>query len=74
MLMSAAISRSGTRPAAIDAIQFRMEQQGLSVKDKVPYFGSVRRSEEILSGRRRLTAPMIRKLYRGVGIPLECLV
>ena len=58
----------------IDCIKFRMEQQGLTVKDLVPFIGRTNRVYEILSGKRNLTLDMIRKLHEGLGIPLECLI
>src|SRR5665213_4101001 len=50
------------KPDPVAAIRFRMEQQGLTAKDLVPYLGSRSRVSEILSGRRHLTLKMIRAL------------
>jgi HTH-type transcriptional regulator / antitoxin HigA len=61
-------------PSPIDAIKFRMEQQGLSKKDLVPFIGSSGRVSEVLSGKRELTLPMIRALNEGLGIPAEVLI
>ncbi|MDZ4289576.1 MAG: helix-turn-helix domain-containing protein [Prosthecobacter sp.] len=61
-------------PDAISAIGFRMEQQGLTQKDMVPYLGSPSRVSEVLNGKRPLTVQMIRNLHSGLGIPLESLV
>jgi HTH-type transcriptional regulator/antitoxin HigA len=61
-------------PDPIEAIRFRMEQEGLRQKDLVPYLGSASRVSEILSGKRPLTINNIRALHRGLGIPLESLV
>lgn len=58
----------------IEAIKFRIDQMQLSRKDLVPYFGSISRVSEILSGTRNLSLPMIRKLHEGLGIPLESLI
>lgn len=63
-----------TRPTALDAIRFRMEQQGLSQRDLVPFFGSRSKVSEVLSGRRPLTLSMIRALHGGLGIPAEALL
>ena len=49
-------------PEPIDAIKFRMEQQGLTPRDLVPYLGSRSRVSEVLSGKRPLTLPMIKKV------------
>jgi HTH-type transcriptional regulator / antitoxin HigA len=61
-------------PDAIEAIKFRMEQQGLIQRDLVPYIGSRSRVSEVLNGKRTLTLPMIRALHEGLGIPLESLI
>jgi HTH-type transcriptional regulator / antitoxin HigA len=61
-------------PDPIEAIKFRMEQQGLAAKDLVPYLGSRSRVSEVLAGKRPLTLPMIRSLYRGLGIPAASLL
>lgn len=61
-------------PDPLSAIAFRMEQQGLSRKDMVPYFGSPSRVSEVLNGKRTLTIGMIRKLHRELGIPAESLL
>jgi HTH-type transcriptional regulator / antitoxin HigA len=61
-------------PTPIEAIKFRMEQQGLSQKDLIPFIGSSGRVSEVLSGKRELTLPMIRALNEGLGIPAEVLI
>ena len=61
-------------PDPIEAIKFRMDQQGLAPKDLVPYLGSRSRVSEILAGKRPLTLPMIRNLHRGLGIPASSLL
>ncbi len=58
----------------IDAILFRMEQQGLRKKDLVPYFGSLSKVSEVLSGKRPLSLNMIRQLHKGLGISAEVLI
>lgn len=61
-------------PEPIEAILFRMEQQGLTVKDLEPAIGKSNRVYEVLKGTRTLTLPMIRRLHKQFGIPLESLV
>ncbi|EFD3486247.1 helix-turn-helix domain-containing protein [Escherichia coli] len=61
-------------PSPIEAIRFRMEQQGLTVKDLEPAIGKKNRVYEVLNGTRSLTLPMIRRLHNQFGIPLESLV
>jgi HTH-type transcriptional regulator/antitoxin HigA len=61
-------------PDPVDAILFRMEQQGLSRKDLEPYLGHSGRVSEVLNRRRALSLDMIRRLNSGLGIPLESLI
>jgi HTH-type transcriptional regulator / antitoxin HigA len=61
-------------PDPVEAIRFRMEQQGLTRKDLEPLIGSRARVSEVLNRRRELTLPMIRALHRELGIPAESLI
>lgn len=61
-------------PDPIEAIRFRMEQAGLTAKDLVPSIGQLNRVYEVLTRKRPLTMPMIRKLHRNLGIPAESLI
>ena len=61
-------------PDPIEAIKFRMEQSGLSVKDLEPIIGKSNRVYEILSRKRPLTLGMIRRLHQSLGIPAEVLI
>jgi HTH-type transcriptional regulator/antitoxin HigA len=63
-----------TPPTPVEAIKFRMDQLGLTVKDLEPAIGKSNRVYEILNGKRELTLPMIRKLNRQFGIPLQSLI
>ena len=58
----------------VEAILFRMDQQMLQRKDLEPFIGSRHRVSEILNRKRNLTLDMIRRLHRGLGIPLEVLI
>ena len=58
----------------VEAILFRMEQQGLKRKDLEAFIGSRHRVSEVLNRKRTLSLDMIRKLHSGLGIPLEVLV
>lgn len=58
----------------VEAILFRMEQQGLSQRDLVPYMGSRSKVSEVLTRKRELTLSMIRALHAGLGIPAEALL
>jgi HTH-type transcriptional regulator / antitoxin HigA len=61
-------------PEPVAAIQFRMQQRGLTRKDLEPLIGSRGRVAEILGGKRSLSLPMIRKLHHDWRIPLESLI
>ncbi|MBV5323125.1 MAG: hypothetical protein JZU60_04745 [Ilumatobacteraceae bacterium] len=61
-------------PDPIEAIKFRMEQAGLSVKDLEPMIGKSNRVYEVLGRKRKLTLPMIRRLHKGLGISAEVLI
>jgi len=61
-------------PDPIEAIKFRMEQEGLSAKDLEPMIGRSNRVYEVLNHKRSLTLPMIWKLHQGLGIPAEVLI
>ena len=61
-------------PDPIEAIRFRMEQEGLTTKDLLPIFKTRARASEILAKKRRLNLPMIRRLHARLSIPIECLV
>lgn len=61
-------------PDPIEAIKFRMEQQGLEDRDLVQFLGQRSRVTEVMNRQRRLSITMIRKLNTGLKIPLDCLV
>ena len=61
-------------PDPVEAIKFRMEQQGLSVKDLEPIIGQSNRVYEVLNRKRPLTLAMIRRLHSSLGIPAEVLI
>ncbi len=58
----------------MEAIKFRMEQSGLSVKDLEPIIGRSNRVYEVINHKRPLTLAMIRQLHRSLGIPAEVLI
>ncbi|CAN7638756.1 helix-turn-helix domain-containing protein [Mesorhizobium sp. LjNodule214] len=61
-------------PDPIEAIKFRMEQQGLSRKDLEPIIGTRGRVAEVLNRRRGLSIEMIRNLHEQLGISAEVLI
>jgi len=62
------------KPGPVEAILFRMEEQGLRQKDIAEILGGKNRASEVLSGKRSLTLPMIRALYEKLAIPPELLI
>lgn len=58
----------------VEAIKFRMEQQGLTQKDLEPYIGSSGRVSEVLNHKRRLSLRMVKRLHEGLHIPYESLL
>jgi HTH-type transcriptional regulator/antitoxin HigA len=61
-------------PHPIEAIQFRMEQQGLSLDDLTVYFGTLDRVKAFFNGKLQLTLEIIKKLHTDLQIPLESLI
>ena len=61
-------------PSAVEAIEFRMEQDGLSPRDLIPFIGSRAKVSEVLSGKRAITMPMARALHKHLGIPADVLL
>ncbi len=61
-------------PDPIEAIKFRMEQEGLRQKDMVSILGNKSRVSEILNRKRKLTLEMIRNLHEKLNIPFENLM
>jgi HTH-type transcriptional regulator / antitoxin HigA len=59
-------------PDPVEAIKFRMEQQGLTRKDLEPLIGTRTRVAEVLNRRRNLSIGMIRRLHQRLGIPPRC--
>ena len=62
------------RPDPIEAIRFRMEQQGLTRKDLEPLIGTRTRVSEVLNRKRSLSISMIRRLHAELGIAAEVLI
>jgi HTH-type transcriptional regulator / antitoxin HigA len=61
-------------PDPVEAIKFRMEQQGLSRKDLEPLIGTRTRVAEVLNRKRSLSIGMIRRLHKQLGISAEVLI
>jgi HTH-type transcriptional regulator/antitoxin HigA len=61
-------------PDPVEAIKFRMEQQGLTRRDLESIIGTRTRIAEVLNRRRGLSIDMIRRLHERLGIPAEVLI
>ncbi|MCF2490158.1 type II toxin-antitoxin system HigA family antitoxin [Dyadobacter sp. CY347] len=62
------------KPNPLEAIKFRMEQMKMSEKDLSEILGYRSRKSEILSGKRKLSLAMIRKLNEILHIPADILI
>lgn len=58
----------------IEALKFRLEQLGVTPGDLARTLGSRPRASEVLNRRRRMTLPMIRRIYQEYGVPPEVLI
>jgi HTH-type transcriptional regulator/antitoxin HigA len=58
----------------VEAIRFRMEQEGLTPRDLEPYIGASGRVSEVLSRKRPLSLRMVKRLHDGLKIPYESLM
>ena len=61
-------------PDPIEAIKFRMTQQGLTRRDLEVIIGTRTRAAEVLNRRRGLSTNMIRRLHEKLGISTEILI
>jgi len=61
-------------PDPIEAIKFRMEQQGLTRKDLEDIIGTRTRIAEVLNRKRSLSIGMIRRLHDRLGISADVLI
>ena len=58
----------------VEAIKFRMEQEGLTPRDLEPYIGQCGRVSEVLNRKRPLSLRMVKRLHDGLKIPYESLM
>ena len=61
-------------PAPLDAIKYRLQQQGLTNTDLARILGFKSRVTDIFNKHRKLNLSMVRKIHRGLNIPLEILI
>ena len=58
----------------VEAIKFRMEQEGLTPRDLEPFIGPSGRVSEVLNRTRPLSLRMVKQLHEGLKIPYESLL
>ena len=61
-------------PDPVEAIKFRMQQQGMTRKDLEEIIGTRTRVSEVLNRKRGLSIAMIRRLHDKLGISAEVLI
>ena len=61
-------------PGPVDAIKFRLEQQGKDLRSLIGVIGQRTRVYEVMRGDRPLSLNMIRSLHEKLGIPAEVLI
>jgi HTH-type transcriptional regulator/antitoxin HigA len=61
-------------PEPAEAIEFRMDQLGMTQKDLANVLDSKSRASEILSGKRTPSLRQIKILHKELGIPAEVLI
>jgi HTH-type transcriptional regulator/antitoxin HigA len=61
-------------PDPLEAIKFRMEQQGMTRKDLEGIIGTRTRIAEVLNRKRGLSIDVIRRLHDRLGISAEVLI
>lgn len=63
-----------SKPHPLEAIKFRLDQLGISDSELSGILGARSRKSEIMSGKRKLSLSMIRKLHERLKIPAEVLI
>ena len=61
-------------PSPVAAIEFQMDQLGMTRRDLVPFIGSTAKVSEVLSGKRPITMAMARALHQHLRIPADVLL
>ena len=61
-------------PNPLEAIKYRMEQQGLTNNDLAKILGFKSRVTDLFNHHRKLNLTMVRKLHLALNIPLQTLI
>jgi len=62
------------RPSTAELIRHLMDQHGLTRADMVPILGTESRVSEVLSGKKRLSMPMVQRLRARFRVPADLLL
>ena len=63
-----------SRPSPQEAVEFMLEQRGLTRVDLAPWLGGRSRVSEFLSGKRRLSLGQVENLRTHLGVPADLLI
>jgi len=55
-------------------LQYKMEQNNLKQRDLIPYIGDKTKVSKVLNRKQELTVSMIKRLSRGLNIPVNFLI
>jgi HTH-type transcriptional regulator / antitoxin HigA len=61
-------------PDPIEAIKFRLEQEGKTTGDLAKLLGGRNRVSEVMNRKRRLSVAMMRRLHKELHVPAESLL
>ena len=61
-------------PDPIAAIEFRLDQQGMTEADLIPIIGSREKVAELLSGKRKITEEQAQALHDLLRVPMDVLM
>ena len=61
-------------PDSVEVLKYRMEQSNLRPRDLTSMIGNLNRVYEILTHKRALTLPMIRRSHQELHIPAQSLI
>ena len=61
-------------PSPVAAIEFQMDQMGMTQRDLIPFIGSRAKVSEVLAGKRPITMAMARALHQHLRIPADILL
>lgn len=63
-----------TASEPVEYLKYRMQQLGLKQTDLIPFIGEKSLVSKVLNYKRELTLPMIKRLSKGLNIPVQRLI